>query len=80
MEMKLPRDISGDRLAKVLCRHFGYRVIQQNGSHLILQADCPSHRISVPQHLTLRLGTFNAILRAVAKARRVDKDDVLLKL
>lgn len=34
--MRLPRDLSGDDLAKLLCRHYGYRLIRQKGSHMML--------------------------------------------
>jgi len=48
--MKLPRDLKGSDLAKALCRNWGYRIVHQEGSHLILQTEIPSHqRISVSQ-------------------------------
>ena len=76
--MRLPRDISGKDLVNLLCRDWGYRRIHQVGSHIILQTDSPaSHRISIPDHSPLRVGTFNAILRAVARAKNVGKDDIL---
>ena len=79
--MKLPRDLSGAELVKMLCRDFGYRKINQEGSHIILQTDIPrSHRISVPDHNPLRTGTLNAILRAVASTKGIDKAAVLSKL
>ena len=79
--MKLPRDVSGRDLVKVLCRDWNYRQVHQVGSHIILQTDIPgSHRISIPDHSPLRLGTFNAILRAVATAKRVAKEDLLRSL
>ncbi|OHE86256.1 MAG: hypothetical protein A3G75_02695 [Verrucomicrobia bacterium RIFCSPLOWO2_12_FULL_64_8] len=79
--MKLPRDVSGRDLVKALCRDWGYRQVHQVGSHIILQTDTPqSHRISIPDHSRLRLGTFSAILRAVAQAKRVSKDDLLRSL
>jgi predicted RNA binding protein YcfA (HicA-like mRNA interferase family) len=79
--MKLPRDLDGAELVRLLCRDFGYRNINQEGSHIILQADDPrSHRISVPNHSPLRTGTLNAILRAVATAKGIDKADILSKL
>jgi len=79
--MKLPRDLSGADLVKVLCRDFGYRKINQEGSHIILQTDTPrSHRLSVPDHNPLRTGTLNAILRSVASAKEIDKAAVLSKL
>ncbi len=49
--MKLPRDLKGSDLAKALCRDWGYRIVHQEGSHLILQTEIPSHqRISIPDH------------------------------
>ena len=42
--MKIPRDLSGAQLVKVLCRDWGYRVVHQEGSHIILQTEEPSHR------------------------------------
>ena len=76
--MKLPRDASGRDLVQALCREWGYRQVHQVGSHIILQTAAPmSHRISVPDHSPLRIGTLNAILRAVARAKQVPKEDVL---
>ena len=40
--MKLPRDLKGSDLAKALCRNWGYRIVHQEGSHLILQTEIPS--------------------------------------
>lgn len=76
--MKLPRDLSGSGLVKVLIRDFGYAQVHQVGSHIILQhPGPPAHRISIPNHSPLRLGTLNAILRAVAEARGITKDAIL---
>jgi hypothetical protein len=45
---------------------------------VILETDSPRHhRLAVPDHNPLRIGTLNAILRAVAEVKGVDKDDVL---
>jgi len=61
--MKLPRDLSGRDLVRVLCRDWDYRVINQEGSHIILQTESPSpQRISVPDHRPLRVGTLNSII------------------
>jgi len=79
--MKLPRDLSGTELIKLLCKHFGYRCVNQEGSHVILVTDEPrSHRISVSDHSPLRVGTLNAIIRAVAAAKGVNKDEILQRL
>jgi len=38
----------------------------------------PSHqRIAIPAHRTLRIGTLNAILRAVAQHKGVERSELL---
>ena len=79
--MKLPRDLSGAVLVRVLCRHYSYARIHQEGSHIILQTESPSHhRIPIPDHSPLRIGTLNAILNAVARVHGIDKTEILEKL
>ena len=79
--MKLPRDIHGRELVAVLCRDWGYRVVHQSGSHIILETDTPEHhRIPVPAHKPLRIGTLNAILRSVAAAKRCMREAILESL
>jgi predicted RNA binding protein YcfA (HicA-like mRNA interferase family) len=76
--MKLPRDLGGERLIKALCREWDYRVVNQEGSHVILQTETPNHqRLSVPNHNPLRVGTLNAIFRAVATHKRVERQALL---
>jgi predicted RNA binding protein YcfA (HicA-like mRNA interferase family) len=76
--MKLPRDVSGERLAGTLCRHWQYFRVHQSGSHIILETEEPSHqRIAVPDHDALRIGTFNSILRAVANHKGVTRDEIV---
>ena len=76
--MKLPRDLSGTDLIKLLCKHHGYHRVNQEGSHVILETDSPRHhRLAVPDHNPLRIGTLNAILRAVAEVKGVKKEDIL---
>ena len=79
--MKLRRDLSGEALAHLLCRDWDYRIIHQQGSHLVLETATPSHhRIAVPAHSNLRVGTLNAILRAVARHKGVGRQDLLKSL
>ena len=79
--MKLPRDLSGAALASVLCRQWGYVQVHQSGSHLILQTEAPAHqRIAIPAHKALRIGTLNAILRAVAAHKGTTRDVILESL
>jgi predicted RNA binding protein YcfA (HicA-like mRNA interferase family) len=76
--MKLPRDLSGEELAAHLCNHWEYLRIHQVGSHIILQTQTPTaHRISVPAHHPLRIGTLNSILSAVAALKNVPKEAIL---
>jgi predicted RNA binding protein YcfA (HicA-like mRNA interferase family) len=76
--VKLPRDLSGRRLAQVLVRRWGYREVHRVGRHMILQTESPQHhRLSVPDHNPLRVGTLSAILRSVAEAKSVSHDEIL---
>jgi len=79
--MKLPRDLSGNDLAKHLCKHWGYSIVHQVGSHIILQTEDPSHqRLPVPAHGFLRIGTLNAILRLVSTHKGASKEEILSDL
>jgi hypothetical protein len=43
-----------------------------------LETNVPrQHRLSVPNHANLRVGTLNAMVRAVAGVKGVDKDGIL---
>jgi len=76
--MKVPRDLSGAQLVKVLCRDWNYRVVHQEGSHIILQTDTPTHqRLSVPNHNPLRVGTLNGIVRAVSIYKGTERQQLL---
>jgi len=76
--MKLPRDLAGRVLVQALCKNWGYRIVHQAGSHIILQTETPTHqRIPVPDHAPLRIGTLNAILRLVAEHKQVSREEIL---
>ena len=76
--MKLPRDLSGEDLIRHLCKRWGYQRVHQVGSHVILQTQQPTpHRVAVPAHSALRVGTLNAILSAVAAHKNVSKEEIL---
>lgn len=79
--MKIPRDLSGRSLAKALCRHWDYRQVHQEGSHMILETGAPSRqRVVVPDHSHVRVGTLNSILRQVSVHKGVSKEDILATL
>jgi predicted RNA binding protein YcfA (HicA-like mRNA interferase family) len=76
--MKIPRDLSGVRLADHLCRRWQYTKVHQLGSHIIQETSEPSHhRIAIPAHDSLRLGMLNSILRAVAQHKSVPGNVIL---
>ena len=79
--MKLPRDLAGRALVKALCRDWGYRIVHQEGSHIILETEEPSHqRIPIPDHNPVRIGTLNTILRIVSAHKGVDRAEILRSL
>jgi len=79
--MKLPRNLDGEELAKHLCRRWGYTKIHQVGSHIILQTEHPiAHRIAIPAHRPLKVGTLNAILADVGAHKNALKEAVLKDL
>ncbi len=48
---------------------------------MILQTESPfHHRVAVPAHKSLRIGTLNAILRAVANHKGIKREDLLNSL
>jgi len=73
--MKLPRDIGGQELAKLLER-YGYRVSRQTGSHLRLT----STLISIPGHKPLKVGTLSNVLKEVAAYLEMDKQKLIEEL
>ena len=79
--MKLPRGISGDAFSSLLCERLGYRVVGQEGSHILLRSELPhGHRLPVPAHKELRIGTLASLIRMVAKHKELSRDEVLTAL
>lgn len=66
--MKLPRDISGEEIARLLRRHFGYQISRTKGSHMRLTASVHGnqHNLTIPRHREVRIGTLDNILTDVA--------------
>lgn len=65
----------------MLCRDWGYAQVHQSGSHIIVQTEEPGHqRMAIPAHKALRIGTLNAILRAVAAHKGVARGAIIESL
>jgi predicted RNA binding protein YcfA (HicA-like mRNA interferase family) len=78
--VRLPRDLSGAQLIRWLAR-VGYRSTRQTGSHVRLtNAGEPEHHVTIPLHDSLRVGTLNAILSAVADAQRLSREELLQRI
>jgi predicted RNA binding protein YcfA (HicA-like mRNA interferase family) len=64
--MRLPRDLSGEDLARALAA-LGYAKTRQTGSHIRLTTpEHGEHHITIPRHESLRIGTVAAVLAEVA--------------
>ena len=72
--MKLPRDLSGEQLARLL-RQYGYEITRQTGSHLRLTSRIrgTEHHVTIPAHNPLKVGTLSAILADIAAYMEVDR-------
>ena len=72
--MRLPRDLSGHELIRLL-RRYGYEPTRQVGSHVRVQSSVRGyvHHLTVPDHKTLRLGTLSAILSDVADYLNIER-------
>ena len=78
--MKLPRDITGNDLAKALVK-LGYHITRQSGSHIRLSTvENGEHRITVPAHNPLKIGTLAAILSDIESHHEMTRDQLLKRL
>jgi predicted RNA binding protein YcfA (HicA-like mRNA interferase family) len=76
--MRIPRGLSGRELAHGLCKQWAYREVSQEGSHLLLATEVPSHqRIAIPLHSSLNIRTLNGILRTVAAHKGTTREAIL---
>ena len=74
--MRLPRDLSGEDLAKAL-RALDYEVARQTGSHLRLTTmRRGEHHVTVPRHGALHVGTLAGILADVAEHAGMTREEL----
>ena len=78
---KIPRNISGRDLAKSLSQ-YGYQFDRQAGSHFSLKSNYKGfeHRITIPDHDFIKIGTLNNILNDVVDYLGIDKKKLIEKL
>ncbi len=79
--MKLPRDISGAELARLLSRQ-GYHIVRQTGSHIRLTSSIrgTEHHITIPAHSPLKVGTLSAVLGDVAEYLDLERERLAQEL
>jgi predicted RNA binding protein YcfA (HicA-like mRNA interferase family) len=78
--MRLPRDFSGDDLAKAL-EGLGYKTTRQTGSHMRLTtAELGEHHITIPRTDSLRIGTLSGILADVAAHFGLTREELIKKI
>ncbi len=75
--MKVPRDVRGEHLAKLLGK-YDYVVTRQTGSHIRLTRSVEEdHHITIPKHKTLKIGTLNSIIKDVGENLGKSKEELL---
>ena len=78
---KIPRDLSGDELSRLL-RKYDYKVVRQTGSHirLISAYKETEHKITIPNHNPIKIGTLNNILNDIAEHLKISKQNLISEL
>ena len=76
--MTLPRDLSGDDLARLLRRQYGYRLVRQQGSHMTVttKIDRVEYSVTIPRHRQVKVGTLGRILAEVAEQIGLSRAEV----
>ena len=67
--MSTLKKISGEDCVKILCNKFGFKIIRQKGSHIVLKKE--NIGTVVPNHPQLKLGTLKNVLE-LAKIKEED--------
>ena len=81
--MRLPRDLSGEELARLLARSFGYNRVRQRGSHLTLVVHDErgmEHHLTIPMHRSVSVGTLGALVSTIAEHLDLSRDQVRKRL
>ncbi|MGD0855158.1 MAG: type II toxin-antitoxin system HicA family toxin [Dehalococcoidia bacterium] len=79
--MKLPRDISGEKLTTLLAK-YGYHETRRTGSHIRLTTTFKGseHHLTVPSHDSLKIGTLNNVIMDLAAYLEMDKQTLIKQL
>jgi len=72
------KKISGKECIKILCNKFGFKIVRQKGSHVVLKKQTSTGFVGtvVPKHKELKIGTLKSILE-LAKIKEEDFEKFL---
>ena len=78
---KIPRATSGRELAKLLIR-YKYKIVRESGSHirLISTYQQTEHKITIPDHQPIKIGTLNHILNDIGEYLKISKQTLIQEL
>lgn len=79
--MKLPRDLSGRDFVR-LAQCLGYEFVRQESSHIRLVSNFMGHphRVTVPDHSELSIGTLRSLIREIADYLKTEPAEVMRRL
>jgi len=78
--MKLPRNIGGPELARLLTK-YDYQITRQTGSHLRLTTlRNGEHHVTIPSHNPIKIGTVSSILSDVSSHLKISKSTLIEEL
>lgn len=79
---KIPRDISGRELFKLLSKSYGYKFDREAGSHIRISTKFTGleHKITIPDHGSIKIGTLNNILKDISGYLNITKDELIKSL
>jgi predicted RNA binding protein YcfA (HicA-like mRNA interferase family) len=75
--MKIPRDLSGSDLIKLLKKH-GFEATRQTGSHIRITTNKGGEfHMTIPNHSPLKVGTLSSILSDIATHFKMTKEELV---
>ena len=75
--MKIPRNLTGFELVRMLGR-FGYEEVHQSGSHIVIKTIRNGENTqSVPNHKPLKVGTLDGILKEISDHLGITKRELV---
>lgn len=76
--MRVPSDLSGQELIKILKKKFDYEITRQNGSHIrISTMKNGQHHITIPNHNPIKIGTLNGIFGDISDHFKINKIELV---